>query len=305
MDDTEQQTWKIAITGGTGMIGSELRKSLEDQGHEVLIISRSDAAGTVQWDPATDQLDVEALEAIDAIVHLAGEPIAQRWSGAVREKIYSSRVRSTRLLVEGLRKLKSPPKVFLSASGINYYHATEMGAKLEENATPGDDFLSRVCLHWEAEAAKAEKFIPRVCRLRTSAVLSPKGGALAKLLPVFKSGAGGPVGNGKQPFPWISLHDYVRICMHLLFHSEKSGAFNVVAPGVVTNREFAKALGKALNRPAVVPVPAMMLRLAYGDMAQPILLEGVDAAPAALLSDGFSFDHPELVAALADSLQRD
>lgn len=293
---------KIAITGGRGLIGSALRKHLEGAGHEVKVISRTDSKESVRWSPSENEFDASPLEGFDAVVHLAGEPIAQRWTGEVRDRIYSSRVRSTRLLVGELSKLRNPPKVLLSASGINYYPSTLLGAGLSESSEAGNDFLSRVCRHWEDEALKARSFMPRACLLRTSVVLTPEGGALAKLLPVFKTGVGGRIGSGKQPFPWISLDDYVGICMHLLFHSTYSGPANVVAPGVVSNGEFVKTLADLLSRPAIFPVPRTVLRLVFGEMGTSTLAEGVDASPTALLKDGFVFRHPNLRPALAEML---
>tara|TARA_R100000027_G_scaffold391_7_gene518 strand:- start:9173 stop:10090 length:918 start_codon:yes stop_codon:yes gene_type:complete len=299
MTREESHIQKIAITGGTGLIGGAVRDSLREAGHEVVVISRSGADGTVYWNPEDKEFDPSPLEGFDAVIHLAGEPIAKRWTGEVREKIYSSRVRSTRLLVDGLASLQEPPKVFLSASGINFYRPTEMGASLTEEEGEGTDFLSRVCLHWEAEAKRAEKFAPRVCFLRTSAVLAKDGGALAKMLPIFRKGAGGRIGSGEQPFPWVSLRDYVGICHHLLFSSSYSGPVNVVSPGVVSNEEFVKSLGEALNRPAVIPVPRTAIRLAFGEMGTSMLLEGVHAVPAVLQRDGFVFQDSKVGPALA------
>jgi uncharacterized protein (TIGR01777 family) len=302
MTQAQNQIWKIAITGGTGMIGSAVRESLEKFGHEVKVISRSGAEGTIYWQPDEEKLDASPLEGFDAMIHLAGEPIAQRWTGEVRERIYSSRVLATRVLVQNMAKLQSPPKVFLSASGINFYPSTQIGAGLSESESAGNNFLSRVCLHWEGEARKAEKFIPRVCLLRTSVVLSPVGGALAKLLPIFKAGMGGKIASGEQPFPWISLKDYVQICNHLLFDSSYSGPVNMVSPGMVTNLKFVKALGEVLHRPAVLPVPKTAVRLAFGEMGTSTLVEGVDASPAVLQRDSYQFCHPKLIPALADIL---
>ena len=297
-----RQSWRIAITGGTGMIGRAVGRELERLGHEVVVVSRSGREGTVFWDPEAKRFEVEKLEGCRAVIHLAGEPIAQRWTGEVREKIYSSRVRGTRLLVEGLGRLATPPEVLLCASGINYYPATGFGAALGEDAGPGGDFLSRVCLHWEQEAAKAERHGTRVRSLRTAVVLSPEGGALAKLLPIFRAGGGGRIASGRQPFPWISISDYVSICLHLLFRSTASGAFNVVSPGRVTNSEFVRTLARVLKRPCVLPVPRTAIRLAFGEMGSKTLVEGVDAVPAALLGDGFRFEHSNLESALAELL---
>lgn len=295
---------KIAITGGTGMIGTAVRESLERDGHEVAVISRSGKGSSIPWDLEAGVFDATPLDGFYAVIHLAGEPIAQRWTGEVRERIYASRIGSTKLLVDSLSKLENPPKVLLSASGINYYPSTSMSAGLDETAEAGDDFLSRVCLHWEEEANKARAFSARVCLLRTSVVLSPKGGALAKLLPVFKSGVGGRVGSGKQPFPWVSIADYVRICSHLLFGSSFSGPVNVVAPERADNRTFTRTLGEALGRPTIFPVPRAAIRLAFGEMGRSTLLEGVDAIPGVLQKESFSFSHPDLKSAFADLLGR-
>jgi len=289
---------KIAITGGTGLIGSALRSSLEARGCELALISRSSSKADVIWDIDEGSFDASPLEGFDAIIHLAGEPIAQRWTGEVRERIYSSRINSTRLLVDGLSKLREPPKVFLSASGINYYPSTDFGAGLNEKAESGEGFLSRVCRHWEAEAQKAASFVPRVCFLRTAVVLASNGGALSKLVPVFKAGVGGRVGTGEQPFPWISIRDYVGACEHLLFDSDLSGPINLVAPERVDNRTFSKTLGKVLNRPAVLPVPKTAVKVVFGEMGLSTLMEGVDAIPGKLEDDGYRFVDPELAAAL-------
>ncbi len=304
MAKQEGKIWKIGVTGGTGLIGSALVAFLAKAGHQPVVISRSGAEGTIQWNPDKGEFDATPLEGFDAVVHLAGEPIAQRWTGEVRERIYSSRVGSTRLLVKKLAELKAPPQVFLSASGINYYPSTTMGARLDESAKEGSDFLSRVCQHWEGEACKAERFATRVCMLRTAVVLSPDGGALAKLLPVFKAGIGGRVGSGEQPFPWISLQDYVGACSHLLFDSTHSGPANLVAPECVSNQVFTKTLGSALNRPAILPVPKIAIRLAFGEMGTSTLLHGVDARPGVLENESYPFHHPKLKVALAEMFQK-
>jgi len=293
---------KIAITGGTGLIGRALCEKLKEAGHEVLIVSRNPEKADILWDIAKGTLEAEKLEGLNAVFHLAGEPIARRWTGKAREEIYRSRIESTRLLVDAFRKIKQPPSVLISASGINYYKNTELGAALDEEAAPGTSFLSRVCLHWEEQARRAESMGVRVCLLRTSAVLSPDGGALEQLLPVFRKGMGGRVGNGKQPFSWIALDDYVSICLHLLQSSEATGAYNVVSPGVVDNAEFVKALGKVLQKPSMVPLPGFAVRLSFGEMGRFLLLEGVDARPERLKREGFTFDFPTLPEALAHLL---
>lgn len=294
---------RIAVTGGTGMIGAAVCDDLRRKGHEVAVISRSGGEGRIQWDPEQRRFDPAPLEGFDAVIHLAGEPIAQRWTGEVRERIYSSRVRSTKVLVDGLRKLSRPPRTLLSASGINYYPAGRVGDAWDESGPPGEGFLPRVCLHWEIEARRAEEIGMRVCLLRTAVVLAPEGGALAKLLPVFRMGAGGPVAPGDQPFPWLSLSDYAAAVRHLLAAPTR-GAVNLVSPGRVTNAEFSRALAEVLGRPCVFKVPKIAVRAVFGEMGRATLLEGVDAVPAALEAGGFAFGDADLKEALARMLDR-
>ncbi len=286
------------------MIGSALRSALEQDGSEVLVVSRSGRPGTILWDPGEGEFDASPLEGCDAVIHLAGEPIAQRWTGEVRERIYASRVRTTRVLVDGLSRLARPPGVLLSASGINYYESSALGARVDETGPPGEDFLSRVCLHWEQEALRAQGSGLRVCLLRTAVVLSPQGGALGKLLPVFKAGAGGPVAPGDQPFPWLSLDDYVRVVRHLLRDSALSGPVNLVSPDRVTNAGFARILAGVLGRPCLLKVPRFVVRMAFGEMGRSTLSEGVDAVPMALEKDGFRFGDADLRSALTRMLRR-
>jgi uncharacterized protein (TIGR01777 family) len=293
---------RIAITGATGLVGAAASERLRAGGWEVLPISRGRHAGSIRWDPGAGYLDRDSLEGTDAVLHLAGEPIAQRWTGRAREKIYSSRVESTRLLVQTLSQLQRPPQVLLSASGINYYASTGMGARVDETAPNGNSFLARVCRHWEAQALLAEESGIRTCLLRTAVVLSPQGGALAKLLPVFRAGLGGPVGSGRQPFPWIALDDHVGATLHLLDQPDCRGPFNLVAPGMVDNRTFSRSLAAQLRRPSLVPVPRLAVGAVFGEMGRATLLEGVDARPAALEASGYSFRFPALDEALAHLL---
>lgn len=300
----ESENLRVAVTGGTGMIGQAVIGDLRRRGDETLVLSRSAGDGRCEWNPDVGRFDPSPLEGFDAVIHLAGENIAQRWTGPVRERIYSSRIKSTKLLVDGLRSLENPPKVLLSASGINFYPPTNMGAKLTEEAEQGGKFLSRVCHHWEMEALKAKSFGVRVCLLRTSVVLSAEGGALAKLLPVFKAFAGGPVAPGYQPFPWISIEDYVRVVRHLLRDSSLEGPVNLVSPDRVTNEEFSKTLGQVLGRPSVLKVPRCAVRAVFGEMGRATLTEGVDAVPAALHRDGFEFLEGGLIGSLERLLKK-
>jgi uncharacterized protein (TIGR01777 family) len=243
------------------------------------------------------------LSGRDGVVHLAGEPVAQRWSESAKRKIRESREVGTRNLVEGLRAADPRPQVLASASGVDYY-----GARGDEEVTegdpPADDFLAQVCVAWEAEAERAEELGVRVVRLRTSVVLARQGGALAKMLPPFQLGVGGPVAGGRQWMPWIHLDDVTGMYIAALDDERWSGPVNGATPTPVTNRDFSKALGRALHRPAVAPVPAFALRLLYGDMAE-IVTSGRRAIPKRALELGYAYEHPDLDEALRSALSRD
>jgi uncharacterized protein (TIGR01777 family) len=290
---------RIAVTGGTGRIGRGLVARLRDRGDEVTVLSRSDE-GDARWDPTAEPAPTAALEGRDAVVHLAGEDVAQRWSSAAKERIRDSRIAGTRNLVAGLRAASAPPRVLVSASASGYYgpHGDE---EIDESAPPGDDFLAEVCVGWEREAQAAEEIGVRVARIRTGVVLDRHGGALAKMLPPFRLGAGGPVAGGRQWMPWIHLEDHLGILLAALDRDDSAGAINSSAPNPVTNRDFSRALGRALHRPAVAPVPGLALRALYGEMAS-IVTTGVRMVPARALELGYSFSHPEIDEALKAAL---
>jgi uncharacterized protein (TIGR01777 family) len=280
---------RVAITGASGLIGTRLSGALRARGDEVVAVS----VRTGPPSPAT-------LAGCDAVVNLAGEPIAQRWTKGARERIRASRVEGTRGLVQAIAAADAGPRVLVNASGVGYYgrHGDE---EVTEATPPGDDFLAQVCVAWEREASAAADDVRVVC-VRTGVVLAKSGGALAKMLPPFRLGAGGPVAGGRQYLSWIHIDDLVGIYFAAIDDESWSGPVNAAAPAPVTNAVFSKALGRALHRPAVLPVPALAIRALYGDMAE-IVTEGQRAVPARALELGYTFRHPDLDEALADALR--
>jgi uncharacterized protein (TIGR01777 family) len=287
---------RVTVTGGTGLIGQRVVDALRARGDDVTVLSRS-APGTVPWaEPTSEPPPPEALAGRDGIVHLLGENVAQRWTAAAKRRIRESRELGTRNVVEGLSRLAADerPGALVSMSAIGWYGARG-DERVDESEPAGDDFLAGVVQVWEAEARKADQLGLRVAIPRTGVVLAPGGGALEKMLPPFKMGVGGPVAGGRQYVPWVHLDDVVGALLFLL--DEGSGAYNVTAPEPVTNRELSKALGRALRRPAVAPVPALAIRALYGEMAW-IVTTGVRAVPKRLLDEGYSFKRPDLDDAL-------
>ena len=286
---------RVGITGASGLIGKALSAHLRTNGHEVTpFVRRVPEVGEIRWDPSGKGLDRGDLVGIDAVVHLAGAGIGdKRWTDAYREEILASRVTGTTRIAEAIASTQGGPKILLSGSAIGIY-GDRHDQVLDEQSGRGTGFLSDVCTAWEASTAPAEQAGARVVHLRTGIVLSPAGGALKKMLPLFKLGIGGRFGNGKQWQSWISLTDEVRAIEHLLT-SSLSGPVNLTAPNPVTNREFSKALGRALHRPSLVPVPGFGPKLLLGsDMADSLLFESQRVLPAALLNDGFTFEHADV-----------
>lgn len=293
----------IAVTGASGLIGSALTRSLTDHGHRVLRLVRRDGGGadTVRWDPVAGTIDAAGLEGIDAVVHLAGEGIGEkRWSADQKERIRTSRTLGTALVARTLAGLQSPPKVLLSGSAIGFYGDTG-DRVVDETAPAGTDFLASVCVEWEAAAAPAVEAGVRTAFLRTGIVLTPDGGALGKVLPIYRLGGGGRSGSGRQWWSWIALADQVA-AMEFLLTAEVSGPVNMVAPNPVTNAEYVKALGKVLHRPTTV-TPMLGPRLLLGrELADSLLLTSTRVAPAALVAAGFTFGQPDLDGALRSVL---
>jgi uncharacterized protein (TIGR01777 family) len=298
---------KVTVTGATGLIGSRLVAMLRDRGDDVIVLSRSperarEALGVEarRWDASAEPAPVDALASRDGVVHLAGENIAQRWSEQAKRTIRESRETGTRNLVAGMGAADAPPRTLISASAVGYYghRGTEV---LDETAEPGGDFLAQVCVAWEREAAAATALGTRVVRLRAGVVLDSHGGALAKMLPFFRAGVGGPVAGGHQYMAWIHAEDLCRMYLAALDGEAWEGPVNASAPDPVTNREFSKRLGSAIHRPAIAPVPGFAVRALYGDMAE-IVTEGQRAVPKRALELGFSHQHPDLDEALRSAL---
>lgn len=292
---------RILVTGSTGLIGSALIPFLTAGGHTVTRLVRSaprPGEREVRWDPERGEADRPGLEGQDAAVHLAGENIAGgRWTAERKARIRDSRVRGTQFLCESLARLDRPPKVLLCASATGYY-GDRKDEVLREESAPGSGFLAEVCRAWEAAAEPALRAGIRVVSLRFGVVLSPAGGALAKMLPPFRLGLGGRIGTGRQYMSWIALDDAVGAACHALTAEALGGPVNAVAPNPVRNLEFAQTLGRVLSRPALLPLPAFAARLALGEMAEELLLASARVEPARLTAAGYPFRHPCLEGAL-------
>lgn len=308
---------RVTVSGATGLLGSALLGALAQRGDEVSVLSRDPERARARlpgaaaeargygWEPLREAAPLEALAGRDAVVHLAGESIAQRWSAAAKARIADSRVLGTRNLVDGLAAVREQlpdqlPRVLLSASAVGYYGARGE-EPLDEDAPAGEDFLARVCAAWEHEASRASALGVRVVQMRTGVVLDPAGGALAKMLPPFRLGLGGPVAGGRQYVSWIHREDLVGIALAAIDDERVSGPVNAASPAPVMNAELAHALGRVLRRPAVLPVPALALRALYGEMAT-LITTGARAVPAKALVLGYRFRHAELEGALRSAL---
>jgi uncharacterized protein len=291
---------EIAVSGASGLIGSALVQALTQAGHRVARLVRTQPgpdSPDIYWNPETAYVDTTKLDGKQAVVHLAGETIAERWSPAKKARIQSSRARGTQLMAEAVRQVADAPQVFISASAIGYYG--DRGAEiLREDSAPGKGFLADVCRDWEGSTEVASRAGIRVVHLRTGIVLSTKGGALAKMLPPFRMGAGGKIGSGKQYMSWIALDDHVGAIQHIIANASLQGAVNLVAPNPVTNLEFTKTLGKVLSRPTVAPLPAFAVKLMFGEMGEDLLLASQRVEPAKLKESGYCFRHPLLEEAL-------
>src|ERR671917_2492262 len=294
----------VLISGATGMIGSALTRELKDGGHSITRLTRSpEGAGDVRWDPDAGTID-GSLEGHDAVVHLAGESIAEgRWTPEKKRRIMESRNKGTRLLTESLAKLATPPGVMVSASAVGYY-GDRGNEVLREDSSPGSDFLAEVCQAWEAAADPAREAGIRVVHPRNGVVLSTEGGALARILPVFKLGGGGRIGRGRQWWSWVAIDDVVGAIVHALTDDSVEGPVNVGSPNPLTNAEYTRVLGKVLNRPTIFPLPAPAARLMLGEVADALLLASQRMEPAKLEETGYEFRYPELEGALRHLLGR-
>ena len=298
---------RVTVTGAGGLVGRRLVDTLQARGDDVTVLSRDPArtaralgAEALPWQPLDGAAPAAALAGRDAVVHLAGERVDQRWTEEAKRAIHASREVGTRNLVAGLRGAEPRPAVLVSASAVGYY-GPRGDEVLDESAGPGDDFLARVCVAWETEAERAEELGMRVVRVRTGVVLDRHGGALGRMLVPFRLGVGGPVAGGEQWMPWIHADDLVRMYLAAIDDERWSGPVNASAPEPARNRDFSRALGRALHRPAVLPVPGAALRLLYGDMAE-IVTEGQRVVPRRAQDLGFAFRHAALDAALRDAL---
>jgi uncharacterized protein len=288
---------KIAMTGSSGLVGSALMPLLATSGHDIVRLQRPGG-----WDPEQGSVNLSTLSGVDALIHLAGESIAAgRWTAARKQRILDSRVKATRFISETISQLNPTPQVLVSASAIGYYG--DRGSDvLSEDSPPGKGFLADVCRQWEAATESATRKGIRVVHLRIGIVLSPKGGALAKMLLPFKMGLGGRIGSGKQFWSWISLDDLCAAIVHCIQATGLHGPVNIVSPAPVTNAEFTKALGRALGRPTMFPIPAFAARAVFGEMADPLLLASARVEPAKLTSSRFVFRHRELGSTLKSLL---
>jgi uncharacterized protein (TIGR01777 family) len=297
---------RIAVTGASGLVGRQLVAFLGTGGHDVYRVLRRTAGAPdeIGWDPAAGRIDSNALEGMDAVVHLAGESIASgRWTAESKRRILASRTEGTRLLCNTLARLVRKPRVLVSASAIGFY-GDRGDSRLDETSASGDGFLADVCRQWEAATAPARDAGIRVVNLRIGVVLTPLGGALAQMLTTFRFGVGGPLGSGSQFMSWISLDDLLGAILHSVATQALDGPVNATSPFPVTNAELARALGAALHRPAFLPVPAVALRALLGEMADALLLASARVEPRRLLDTGFVFRDPDLDGALRDMLGR-
>lgn len=292
---------KVLITGSSGLIGSALVSQLTEQGHHVVrLVRRAVAPGEniAVWDPAAGKLEPSALGQTDAVVHLAGESInALRWTDERKERMRNSRVRGTRLLSESLAQLAVPPRVMISASAVGFY-GSRGEEVLTEESPPGSGFLSEVCEEWETATEPARQKGVRVVNLRIGMVLSAKGGALPAMLPAFKAGVGGKLGDGRQFVSWIAIDDLTSAISHAIATESLSGPVNAVSPNPVRNAEMTKALGKVLRRPTFLSMPAFAVRLLFGEMGDALLLSSQRVKPSRLMETGFTFQFPDFETSL-------
>ena len=302
----ERSRLRVAITGASGLIGRSLIPFLTTGGHEVVRLTRGHNKTGVRWDYETGRIDRDGLEGLSAVVHLAGENIGARWTRERRRRILESRVIGTRFLAESIARLRRPPGVLVSASGVGIYG--ERGDAVVTEATPltdaREDFLTAIGRDWEAATAPARRAGIRTVCTRQGVVLTPAGGALRRMLPAFLAGAGGPLGGGTQWMSWIAMDDVVGVLHHALMDDALDGPINATSPEPVTNGEFAATLGRVLHRPAMFHVPAPALRLVFGEMADVALLTSIRAVPERLREAGYAFRYPGLEGALRFELGR-
>ncbi|WP_062268637.1 TIGR01777 family oxidoreductase [Endozoicomonas arenosclerae] len=295
---------QILITGGTGFIGRRLVAKLLSKGHRLTVLSRQDAKEvrrllTSEVKPVKSLSAVNPSVAFDAVINLAGEGVMdERWTPARKRQLLDSRVTLTSELVDLIERMENRPACLISGSAIGYYGGRDDDVRLDESSGTGNDFSAGLCIRWEQAAQRAESLGLRVCQIRTGVVLHPEGGALHEMVPPFRLGIGGPFGSGKQVMSWIHMDDMVNALLFLLESETAQGAYNATAPGAVSNKVFAKTLAATLNRPAFLPMPAVVLKLMLGESSE-MLLKGQNVYPEHLLAEGFQFEYPDLKTALS------
>ncbi len=299
----EDKPVRILASGATGLIGSRLVSYLENRGHTVARLTRSPkAAGDIRWDPDKGEIDRQALNGFDAVIHLAGENLFGRWTPEKKHRIIESREKSTRLLSQAIAELDGPPEVMVSASAIGYY-GSRGNEVLSETSSPGFGFLPEVCGAWESATEPAREAGVRVANARFGVVLASEGGALEKMLTPFKLGVGGKLGSGKQWMSWIDIDDLCRAIEHVILTESLAGPINFVAPEPVTNEDFTRTLARVLGKPAALTVPEFAIRIAFGEMGEETVLASQRVLPDKLVASGFGFNYPTVRASLTHVLE--
>ncbi len=295
---------RVLVSGSSGLVGRSLDETMHREGHTVLHLVRPESAdqrpanGAVRWNPPSGEFDAAKADGADAVDHLAGASIADgRWSEERKRLLRTSRVDATRHLVSHLAKLSRPPRIFVAASAVGYF-GDRGDEVLIESSAPANDFLGKLCQEWEAESLQAEKFGARVVLLRFGIILASHGGALVKMLPPFRMGAGGPIGSGRQWMSWIALPEVIDVIHYALQNDALRGPVNTVTPNPATNKQFSKGLGRAVHRPAIFPLPGFVARVMLGEMADALLLSSQRVTPQKLQQAGYRFQHPDLDDAL-------
>ncbi len=297
---------RIAVTGASGMVGATLINFFQSEGHRVTRVvhegssANVKAADCVFWNIKKGTIDTNGLEGHEVVIHLAGANIAaKRWSSAYKKEIYDSRVAGTQLLCETLNRLKQSPMVLVCASAVGFYGNRPVDERLDEAKPAGEGFLAKVCRDWEGAAEPALRKGIRVIHMRMGMIISPRGGAMAKMLPIFRLGLGGCLGSGQQMMSWVAIDEIPNVIVHCIKEESLRGPVNVVAPQPVSNKEFTAVLGRVLRRPTVFPVPAIGVKILFGEMGQKLLLDSAAVIPARLKQSDYRFVYPDLAKTLA------